>query len=434
MKQNKSLWIFLALLALTLVILLSSCKTEKEPSSLGPHPAGWNDPTSSAFHGPAAQRDSNQCRECHGQDLHGGSSGSSCYTCHANFPHSASWMDTTSAGFHGLAAKADSSKACATCHGADFRGGLSGSSCYTCHSAYPHSDIAGWTQPVSSDTTFHGWMAMRDSSGAAASCMPCHGANLHGTARANSCYDCHTLLHTSVVNEDIDTHRAFVASKHWKLAGCQACHDSTFSGGRAATVDPDAACTNCHAPTDDAMVLTGCNVCHTTDPTVRPNWKVPFGMDPGAAGAHSLHVAVNKFSCRECHPSLSASGHPHALPAEVSFSRAVLADTFGFQPTFAYVGTVNSGNGACSNVYCHSTGVQPHPGQPTAFPQWTLHGGCGMCHAIPPSVQQDPAHLHTPGLNCNGCHHDVDPTSNFAIPDSIRFLNDSLHVDGVIEG
>ncbi|HEY3295561.1 MAG TPA: CxxxxCH/CxxCH domain-containing protein [bacterium] len=434
MKQHKSLWIFLGLLALALMVAMVSCKTTREQSTLGPHPAGWNDPASAAFHGFAAARDSNSCRECHGQDLHGGSSGRSCYDCHATFPHPATWMDTTSSAFHGVAAKTDSSKSCVGCHGSDFQGGISGVGCYRCHTTYPHIVNTAWQQPLSTSPLFHGWYAQSDTNGPGQTCKPCHGTDFRGTPRANSCYDCHSVLHTTVENEDTDTHRAFVASKGWKINdNCAVCHGTDFTGGAAAGVDSAAVCIQCHAPTDNVMMLTGCNVCHTTEPELRSFWKVPFGT--ADAGAHPLHVADNKFSCRECHPSLSASGHPHPLPADVAFNRAVLADTFGFSPAFSHVGAPNSGNGACSNVYCHSNGLNPNfpphqnPRPAVVFPQWTLHGGCGMCHAIPPSLADDPSHPQGTGLNCSACHHDVDPNSNFNFPDSIRFVSDSLHVD-----
>lgn len=441
MKHTKPLWIFLPLLALMLLIAMLSCKTERVQSALGPHPEGWMDAANPNFHGVPAQRDSsNNCRACHGQDLTGGTSGISCSQCHLTLPHPANWMDTTSTGFHGVVARQDSNsnRNCAACHGADFRGGTSGVSCRGCHAPYPHADElpdTSWVGPLVADTVFHGWVAMSDTAGPGTSCTPCHGADYHGTSRAPTCFECHTMLHVDVENEDTSTHREFVASKNWKITTvCAVCHDTSFSGGRAATVDDAAVCTQCHNPSDDTMKLTGCNVCHTDDPSLRPYWKLPYGMDASAVGAHPTHVTENGYACRECHPSLSASGHPHALPADVAFvtGRTRFSNLFGMQPVFSHQGAANSGNGQCSNVYCHTDGVQPNPGPPVAFPQWTSSGfTCGTCHRFPPAAphRQDE-------VRCHLCHGDVDPTSNYnyPVPDSIRFIPDSLHVDGLIEG
>jgi predicted CxxxxCH...CXXCH cytochrome family protein len=429
MKAKKLLWILGLLLALAFVLFLSSCKTERDQNTvLGPHPTGWMDPASANFHGQPAVRDSNSCRSCHGEDLHGGTSGSSCYTCHASYPHPVGWINADGPAFHGLVARMDSSRQCQTCHGADYRGGNSGVACFTCHRNYPHIENANWLT-LTPDTTFHGWATLVDSV-QGQSCTPCHGADFRGTPIARSCYDCHNGLHVGVNNEDTDTHRAFVASKGWALASCKVCHDSTFTGGPAATVNEEAACTACHATTNVAMDLGGCNVCHTTEPDARPYWKVPFGMDSAAAGAHTTHVTENNYGCRECHPSLSASGHPHALPADAGFieGRVRFANLFGMQPVVSHNGPANSGNATCSNVYCHTNGVHPTPGAPVTFPGWrsTLH--CGACHGIPPTPAENPSHPQN--AVCSACHSSVDPTSNFAFPDSIRFVADSLHVDG----
>jgi predicted CxxxxCH...CXXCH cytochrome family protein len=436
MKQTKLLWIFLGLLLLALLVVMTSCKTEREQSALGPHPTGWMDASSANFHGIPAQRDSsNNCRACHGEDLTGGTSGVSCAECHLALPHPPSWTDTSSAGFHGLVARTDSGRMCEACHGVDFRGGLSGVSCFDCHSAYPHIENTNWAGPVTADTTFHGWTAMSTADEPGQSCKPCHGADFHGTTRAQSCYDCHTSLHTDVTNANITTHRAFVADKSWNIVECQTCHGSDYTGGAALAVNGAANCTQCHLPSDTARVLTGCNVCHTTDPGLRDFWKVPYGMDSTAAGAHPTHVTEQGFSCRECHPSLSAAGHPHALPGGVAFveGRTRFANLYGEQPTSTHLGAANSGDATCSNVYCHSTGLHSNPGPPVTFPPWRDHLTCGACHGIPPTPADDPGHPqdpHDPEVRvCSNCHADIDPTSNFSIPDSIRFIADSLHVD-----
>jgi predicted CxxxxCH...CXXCH cytochrome family protein len=52
--------------------------------------------------------------------------------------HPDGWTNTTSSAFHGkyiFDNKAWNLKACAQCHGADYLGGTTGSSCYTCHTS-----------------------------------------------------------------------------------------------------------------------------------------------------------------------------------------------------------------------------------------------------------------------------------------------------------
>jgi predicted CxxxxCH...CXXCH cytochrome family protein len=293
----------------------------------------------------------------------------------------------------------------------------------------PHPQ--GWLDPNSGDN-FHGWPALRDS---ARLCRDCHGATLRGAGEesGNSCYECHGLLHLDISNENTLTHRNLIVEAQWKINRCGRCHGADFTGGKAAQIDSAARCTRCHVPTNEAMNLNECNVCHTTDPAATPGeWKVPYTMDAAAYGAHPGHVGRAKKHCSECHPSLSASGHPHALPADVSFGRARIADTLGFHPTFTHEGGPLSGNGTCASNYCHSDGRAPNPGPPVvnhlvwnATPSFT----CGACHEFPP---RDP---HPANRTCSQCHHNVDPASNFnyAQFDSVRFLADSLHVDGIVQ-
>jgi predicted CxxxxCH...CXXCH cytochrome family protein len=73
--------------------LLVSCSELREDlptlaaSEIQIHTAGWTDTASFDFHGIAIQKnnwDIRNCRNCHGSDYKGGSSGKSCYDCHTN--------------------------------------------------------------------------------------------------------------------------------------------------------------------------------------------------------------------------------------------------------------------------------------------------------------------------------------------------------------
>jgi predicted CxxxxCH...CXXCH cytochrome family protein len=281
----------------------------------------------------------------------------------------------------------------------------------------PHTQ--GWTDP-NTGNTFHGDPAMRDD---ADNCRGCHAANLRGQDDVVSCYECHGVLHMDVTNENTSTHQAFVVDANYKLARCQRCHGSNYTGGTSGMN-----CTSCHTADSDRD-LTGCDVCHSMPPTA--DGKVPYGMSPEAAGAHYTHAVRAGKHCSECHPSLSASGHPHALPADVSFDRSVLATGMGANPTFTHIGNSTSGNGSCSNVYCHSNGRADDLQFATIMPEWTAPGplSCRSCHAFPPPAP------HPTGTTCSTCHTNVDPTSDFTRPfyGTVRFLVDSLHVDGIVE-
>lgn len=274
----------------------------------------------------------------------------------------------------------------------------------------PHP--SDWMTLTSSN--FHGWPALVDS---ATGCRGCHGATLHGGEEGRSCYDCHAYLHTQVTRADPETHQSLIAfGNDWHIQNCTVCHGTNYDGGRAGV-----SCRACHTEEDGPAE---CGVCHAMPPT--DTTKVPFGMDPAAAGAHATH---ERFSCRECHGPSGGLTHVGPLPAEVLFSRANLAniavDTN--QTRFTHIGEPTSGNGACSNIYCHSNGkvVEGRVGAPVAMPQWV--GGalaCGGCHRTPPPLP------HQQVTTCGECHGNVDPASDNGLPSAIRFLDDSTHIDG----
>src|SRR5512135_2432417 len=108
------------------------------------HPEGWDQPASAEFHGAYLKDrryDTKECQPCHAARLNGGTSKTSCFTCHALYPHTAGWKQTSSANFHGVFLKAMGydARECQTCHGAAYTGGTSDVSCFGCHATYPHS-------------------------------------------------------------------------------------------------------------------------------------------------------------------------------------------------------------------------------------------------------------------------------------------------------
>jgi hypothetical protein len=70
--------------SLFLVVLIWSCADEITPPPSVTHPAEWNTLNSAEFHGNKAMTAGYEsCITCHGSDYRGGSSGTSCYTCHS---------------------------------------------------------------------------------------------------------------------------------------------------------------------------------------------------------------------------------------------------------------------------------------------------------------------------------------------------------------
>jgi predicted CxxxxCH...CXXCH cytochrome family protein len=264
----------------------------------------------------------------------------------------------------------------------------------------------GWTNPASE--YFHGTPALeRDG----AACKECHGADFRGGESRTSCYDCHGFLHNGLVAGNITSHRQFIASTVWNLTRCKRCHGEDFAGGTSGY-----SCTSCHTapggPED-------CRTCHGMPPV--DDTMLPYGMPEGSAGAHETHA---RFHCTECHATVTTDAHIDGLPAEVSFAGAQIANANGFSPSYEHIGGANSGNAGCNAVYCHSDGAG---GPPVDMAQWV--GGrlvCGECHLVPPP---DP---HPQSSTCHLCHTNVDPTSDYSNPQNIRFLDESLHVNGVV--
>ncbi|MBI5207358.1 MAG: hypothetical protein HY934_06145 [Candidatus Firestonebacteria bacterium] len=167
------------------------------------------------------------CIECHGKDFKGGISGTSCSLCHSETGvHPASWID----GHNKMAEKETNS--CTECHGKDYTGGNSGVSCYTCHNGpegQEHNDawISQHAAKVKENNT---------------SCPECHGADYKGGVVKVSCYKCHLggengyphpmewgIDSTSVFM----SHKIEINSENYSNSSCALsyCHGSDLKGG-----------------------------------------------------------------------------------------------------------------------------------------------------------------------------------------------------------
>jgi predicted CxxxxCH...CXXCH cytochrome family protein len=265
----------------------------------------------------------------------------------------------------------------------------------------------GWSEPSAAE--FHGAAALADGG---TGCTGCHGPEFLGQGDAVSCYECHGYTHLGVSNSEPVTHRAFLADVTWNLARCARCHGSDYAGGTS-----QVSCLGCHT---DSGGPAACGTCHGLPPVNDDN--LLYGRPRGSAGAHATHA---RFACRECHGVVNGLGHVDALPAEVTFASAQIATAHGFAPVFLHTGSARFSNGSCGNIYCHSDG-RGGAAEPVVWQGGLL--GCKSCHGVPPASHNE----YTP-TRCHLCHTNVDPTSDYSIPNSIRFLVDSLHVNGQVE-
>jgi len=209
----------------------------------GGHPFGWLNKTSENFHGAAviAAQSYQGCASCHGEEYKGKkNSGGSCYICH-NGPsgHPAQgWLDKSNEKFHGLAASSRGISACAACHGEDYEGGFSGTSCKGCHTSQSGHPSQGWLVP--GDVKFHGFRWLEAGT---QYCAGCHGSDYKGGDAGVSCYTCHNgpsgHPYGWLDEDSANFHGARIASEG--AIGCTACHGSDFSGGISGV-----ACSDCH--------------------------------------------------------------------------------------------------------------------------------------------------------------------------------------------
>ena len=267
----------------------------------------------------------------------------------------------------------------------------------------------GWNNPSSND--FHGQGALISHG---KDCASCHGENYEGGKDAQGCYDCHVYPHPLITEENPETHQQAIASLDWNLAKCSGCHGSDYTGGRTGV-----SCKECHrgpnGPED-------CTTCHWLPPV--SDAGLPYGMASGAAGAHSAHMSKG-YPCTECHREVTDISHADALPAEVDFTDAEIANIAPYEPIYLSSGPPENGNGSCGSTYCHSDTRGGSPNRPVRWRGSPLV--CGDCHDIPPSPPP------VMGKQCHLCHANVDPNSNYEFPDSIRFIEDELHVNGIVE-
>lgn len=370
--------------------------------------------------------------------------------CEVPFVHAAvhenGIMNPASADFHGNVAKSIGFdlKSCASCHGDDWKGGITGESCTSCH-----------TEP-----------------GGPTACSTCHatppasGAHIaHVTSpnlgKPQQCSACHVVPevysaagHVTLANGKPDTNldqadvtfgalaatatpaRRGVPSHDFAAGTCSNvyCHGDAFTASGAIHPQPtwtggpaQGECGSCHGapPAGSHPADPDCARCHT-DKTIAAhlNGKVDLGVEAAGcngchggvgspnplSGAHlshteALHGLSGKIACESCHvvpTTLTATGHLDAAPAEVALKGG---------------GTFSGGDKSCAGVGCHGDVAVTWTAGPSA-------AACGSCHGIPPN---NGAHFSTLKLtDCVNCHaNTVDAFGNIKITAGV-----SAHING----
>ncbi|GAB4390359.1 MAG: hypothetical protein Kow0025_21850 [Thermodesulfovibrionales bacterium] len=239
----------LAAVALGALILLAGCGSSNPQASFDPqtdHPADFLPER----HAVQAAVSIDSCATCHGDDFSGGISGVACTNCHLGDEvtiHPAAWADLAAVR-HGPFVEQNGNSSCsvAVCHGAAL-GGVQGSgpSCTLCH-----VETADDVHPVAwgdFDYGLHGVYVFQNGTGACENAA-CHGASLGGVAESGpSCTSCHLggvfSFHPVEWDQDFLLHADFVTQN-----GASSCRNAA-----------------CHGANLQGVVLSGppCSLCHT---------------------------------------------------------------------------------------------------------------------------------------------------------------------------
>ncbi|MBC8185330.1 hypothetical protein H8E88_29905 [candidate division KSB1 bacterium] len=118
------------------IMLTSFCSTDKNPLPSVSHPEGWNTQGAENTHGAKVlETDYSSCKSCHGVDLKGGKTGKGCFDCHQTYPHPDEWTQFSNNNSHKayIETNMNGIDYCKGCHGENLTGGKSGVSCFSCH-------------------------------------------------------------------------------------------------------------------------------------------------------------------------------------------------------------------------------------------------------------------------------------------------------------
>ena len=256
---------------LAMLLLLSGCSSPNDQSTFdsntGKHIADWLP----VGHMNAATANLDGCADCHGADFAGGISKSSCGDCHmggATSVHPAGWVGDACYN-HGIYAQSNGTAACANvyCHGPDLAGVAgSGPSCIACHTM-PHAANCGSCHAIPPATGSH-TIHMNSSVMRTVVCGSCHSS---GCDR-----------HDNGTN-DVVLSRTFYA----RSAGTV-----TFNGNTCTKVSCHGGTTTPNWNGGAINVNTQCTSCHA---------YASGEYNSFSSGQHDKHVNGEGIDCSQCH-------------------------------------------------------------------------------------------------------------------------------------
>ena len=403
------------------------------------HAAGIQNPGQPDFHGELLRQtayDFENCQRCHGADYAGGTSDSSCLGCHPAGPDDCSTChaEVIDQGAHRVHVDGGTLRRpydCAVCHVVP--GTLSDPG---------HVFLAdGAIDPPPVEVVFSG---------------PALWEITPSTREGPPTYDPDTMTcrnvycHGDTLEPDGEAQRTEPRWSDPPIADCANCH------GAPPDDHANPQCGQCHGPValtrttvdDFARHLDGeiqlgwpnadrCTACHGRDDNPAP----PADLDGRVVastitvGAHTVHLEARSglsapVRCADCHVVPEALNDPDhidsARPAEVfAAGLASLAFVDDAAPRW------ERETARCVNTYCHGGGTRlardMSPGL-LRTPVWNAPERqqvyCGSCHGVPPTTRP---HDPTAGVEgCAQCHPGtVDAFGNI--------LERNQHIDGILD-
>jgi len=384
-----------------LVVSLASGCANQVSSTSNPHPKGYVN-----THGADAEDDLDSCKLCHGSDFSGGSTVTSCLDCHTQGPpfviHPADWDDI--AVDHQAFYQTQSWSTCAisACHGETLRGGLAGSSCFAsqCHEDGPP---ASHSSPFT-DAADHGPTARLRQ----IFCRNCHGLPPYDFSGG-------FVSDPAILNKPSGTCSAFDCHPAAKA------HPTNWQGSNE---DKDPDYDSSHWPVPEETMNNSCALCHKTD---GPG-SGPMTTAPSCFSATFTNADGSATSCHSSGP-----GAPHAVPfidpelhgpdakEDLSFCEQCHAEPFGqgpgSNPRFnVFIGDLSEG---CEDCHYEKT-AHPVPWLGSASDSHKTAGNmtvaCALCHGANLQGSEEggvgPACVscHTAGspldlFDCSSCHN-----------------------------
>jgi hypothetical protein len=257
------------------------------------------------------------CFSCHQkEDVHKGSMGKNCASCHSpvawrtsafdhsktKFPLTGAHANTQCSACHPSANYKNTPTNCASCHGLqDIHHGTYGAKCDQCHStakwAAGKFDHARTAFPLLGRhaalacATCH--TPVLKTAKLATGCVDCHKADdVHKGGNGAACKDCHSETSWKTVKFDHDKETKFPLRGSHKALGCHDCHHED-----AKKVKLQTTCVSCHGTRDPhkAQLGTACATCHNEN-----KWrdKVRFDHDLVAFPLLGMHATA---PCEACH-------------------------------------------------------------------------------------------------------------------------------------